>query len=155
MKKTVSIFILLLLPVVAFSQVTYEEIMSINSSDTFKRVAIENGYSKEEGMGKDDQIIYSLNSETNADKESLAEAYCVYSTSTDNYLFIFGKAEVKFFDTYEDIISDIKEKCTYNKIMSHLGTDYVAYDCPDSKYKGKIGFARIEGDGYVIHLVDN
>tara|TARA_B100001093_G_C26613792_1_gene921403 strand:- start:72 stop:491 length:420 start_codon:yes stop_codon:yes gene_type:complete len=139
---------------VAFSQVTYEEIMSINSIDTFKRVAIENGYSREEGMGEDN-LYCSLNSETNANQEKVADGYCVYSMSTENYLFIFGQAELKFFDTYENIVSDIKEKCTYYKIMSHLGNDYVAYDCPDSKYKGKIGFARIEGDGYVIHLVEN
>ena len=36
--------ILLFIPLIGLSQISYKDIMSINSEDTFKRVVIENGY---------------------------------------------------------------------------------------------------------------
>ena len=42
MKKLV--FILLFIPLISFGQVTYEDMLSINSLDQFKRVMIENDY---------------------------------------------------------------------------------------------------------------
>ncbi len=56
MKK---LFLLLLfIPLVSFGQ-TYKELMSINSADIFKKVAIENGY--EFDSTEDDWISYGYN----------------------------------------------------------------------------------------------
>ena len=149
---------LLLLPVVAFSQVTYEEIMSINSIDTFKRVAIENGYSRQDEMEEYDTdeinvIFYTLN-DRSSDEEKII-SLSMYDKDNGQFIFVFGQAELKIFDTYEIIVSDIKEKCDYYKIINFNNVDYVAYSCPDSKYKGKIGFTRDEGDGYIMHMVED
>lgn len=144
----------LFLPFIGFSQVTYEEIMSINSADAFEKVVIKNGYIKEDGVGKENQIVYSLNSYENSNQEVLAEAYCLYDLKSDLFVFIFERTEEEIFDTYLNILSDITEKCNYYKIINHLTGEYVAYNCPDSKYKGKIGVARIKSEGYIIHLTD-
>ena len=51
--KMKKIFLLLfIVPVISFSQITYNDVMSINSEKMFKKVMIENGYewnSKDEG----------------------------------------------------------------------------------------------------------
>jgi len=50
---------LLFIPILSYSQITYKDVMSINSEDTFKKVVIENGYefdSEDEGL-----IFYGLN----------------------------------------------------------------------------------------------
>lgn len=145
-------FILLLIPFLGFSQVTYEEIISINSADAFEKIVVKNGYTKEDGVGKENQIVYSLNSYENSNQEVLAEAYCLYDVSSNLFVFIFERVGEEIFDTYLNILSDITEKCNYYKIINHLTGEYVAYDCPDSKYRGKIGVARIKSEGYIIHL---
>ena len=158
MRKIVLVFILLLLPVVAFSQVTYEEIMSINSIDTFKRVVIENGYSRQIEMEEDypdgiNLIFYTLNYRSSDEEKMISLSF--YDIDNGQFVFVFGQAELKIFDTYEIIVSDIKEKCDYYKIINFNNVDYVAYSCPDSKYKGKIGFTRDDGDGYIMHMIED
>ena len=130
--------------------------MSINSIDTFKRVAIENGYSRQDEMeGVDvtdyNLILYTLESANSEDYL----AGCLYFKDTGEFIFIFAKQEYNFLDNYENIVSDIKENCDYYKIINVNGNDYVAYDCADSEYKGKIGFTRIETNGYIMHLVED
>ena len=39
-----NLLILLFIPLFGVSQVSYKDVMSINSEDTFKKVVIENGY---------------------------------------------------------------------------------------------------------------
>ncbi len=147
-------FSLLFLPFIGFTQVTYEEIMSINSADAFEEVVVKNGYTKEDAVGKENHMVYSLNSYENSNQEVLAEAYCLYDLKSDLFVFIFERTEEEIYDTYLNILSDITEKCNYYKIINHLTGEYVAYDCPDSKYKGKIGVARIKSEGYIIHLTE-
>ena len=147
-------FSFLFLPFIGFTQVTYEEIMSINSADAFEEVVVKNGYIKEDAVGKENHIVYSLNSYENSNQEILAEAYCLYDLKNDLFVFIFERTEGEICDTYFNILSDITEKCNYYKIINHLTGEYVAYDCPDSKYKGKIGVARIKSEGYIIHLAE-
>ena len=54
MKK---LFLLLfIVPVIGFSQITYKDVMSINSEKMFKKVMIENGY--EWNSNDDDGLIY-------------------------------------------------------------------------------------------------
>ena len=53
MKKLI---LLLFIPLVSFSQ-TYEDIMSIKSLDTFKKVSIENNY-EFDNVDEDDWVTY-------------------------------------------------------------------------------------------------
>ena len=38
------LLLLLIIPTLSYSQISFEDVMSINSEKTFKRVMIENGY---------------------------------------------------------------------------------------------------------------
>ena len=60
MRKILSL--LLFIPIVSYSQITFSDLMSINcNEDAFKRVVIENGYELNEGNSKNGQIVYGLN----------------------------------------------------------------------------------------------
>ena len=48
MKK---LLLLLLIPIISYSQISYKDVMSINSEKMFKKVMIENGYE----FGKSDE----------------------------------------------------------------------------------------------------
>jgi len=54
------LLILLFIPTLSYSQITFEEIMYINSEKTFKRVMIENGFEYED-IDDDEFIFYGLN----------------------------------------------------------------------------------------------
>ena len=49
------LLLLLFIPIISYSQISYKDVMSINSEKMFKKVMIENGY---ERMGLGDQDSY-------------------------------------------------------------------------------------------------
>ena len=55
MKK---LLLLLLIPIISYSQISYNDIMSINSDKMFKKVIIENGY--EFGFTYKDELVYGF-----------------------------------------------------------------------------------------------
>ena len=84
MKKLLTL--LLFIPLVSFSQ-TFEEIITINSEDTFKRVAIENNY--EFYQEKDGVIFYGWG--LDGDK---AQMWATYTKDTKLVVFQFKKDEL-------------------------------------------------------------
>ena len=160
MKK---LLILLLLPLFSFSQ-TYKEVMSIKSLDTFKKVSIENNYeqsdSEQEGL-----VTYGYDISKDDDGNKSSSKWAYYIPKNDMFFFAFsrGNAMSEFFGTevdnsenpYDLILKDVKDKCSYHKIVNHEGTDFVTYSCPESSYKGKLGFAIKSVDyqtGIIMHF---
>ena len=124
MKK---IILLLFIPFISFSQ-TYKDLMSIKSLDTFKKVAIENNYRYESKDSLRDLIEYVYE-----DKKML-----YYHLKDDGFnLIVRPKYEKK---VYDEIYDNVKNKCSFYKIINYRGDDYACYSCPESSYKGKIGF---------------
>ena len=133
MKKT--LFLLLFIPTLSYSQITYKDIISIHSENTFKRAVIENGY---ELVIKDNkQLIYDNINHTSV---------CGLSLRDNLFLFRFFNDGIK---NYNSIVDDIKNNCTFLGIGEFEGNDYVCYSCSESKYKGDIGFTIFEGVGII------
>jgi len=139
------LLLLLLIPTLSYSQ-TYEDIMGINSEKTFKRVVIENGFEKSIEKSNDTEVFYIsyIYSNLNGQKFSYDRGY--YNDS--------GKFSFEFNDTktYFNLINKIKKNCTFFNIVELGEVDYVCYSCPQSKYKGKIGFRSSNRKGYVVHF---
>ena len=134
MKK---LLLLLLIPTLSYSQITFKNIMSINSENTFKRVMIENGY---ELLSKDNKnLIYDLPS------LSLGG----FDLKTSVFVFTFFRDGRKFYDS---IVDDIKESCTFLGLREYDDFDFVCYSCSESKYKGDIGFMVSEKIGQIKHF---
>ena len=158
MKKI--ILLLLFIPLVSFGQ-TYKEVMSIKSSEIFKKVAIENGY--EFDSTEDDWISYGYNIVRDSIEGNKSSKWLAYNQKDDRFSLKFSRTDAlsTFFgsepDTsanpYDLIVKDIKEKCKYYKIQNYNGIDYVTYSCSESSYKGKIGFVIEEGRGIIRHFI--
>ena len=54
---------------------------------------------------------------------------------------------------YNIIIEKIKKNCKYYDVLNENGDDYVCYSCPQSTYKGKIGFTKSDGSGMIKHII--
>ena len=132
--------ILLLLPLFSFSQ-TFDELMTINSADTFMRVAIENDYeldSKREG-----NIYYWV---TDGSKSQMG---AIYFKEENKVLFRFHKEEVLGHKTqFKEITKNIKSKCQYDRIDGEAAF----YKCPESSFK-EIGFYTADESGIVILIL--
>jgi len=161
MKKI--LFLLVFIPLVSFGQ-TYDEIMSINSLDTYKKVVIENGYELTDIESDEDGWVnygYMIKRDSiNGDKSSI---WTSYNAKDHRWSFWFSRTTLlgqwlntnETADTpYDLIVEEIKEKCKYYKILNYKEVDYVAYSCAESSYKGKIGFMVTEGQGVIRHFPD-
>jgi hypothetical protein len=158
MKK---LFLLLFIPILSYSQISYKDVMSINSEDTFKKVVIENGYEFND-IDEEGWITYGFNIERDSIEGNKSSKWGVYNKNDGKFTFQFnrrtllgnllGSEDDNSKNPYDLIVKDIKEKCKYYKIINYKGTDYVTYSCSESSYKGEIGFVVSEGSGIIRHF---
>lgn len=156
-----SFLILLFIPFIGFSQISFSDIMRLNSLDKFKRLVIENGFEYE--SNDDDWLIYGFNIVKDSLEGNKSSKWAYYNTKDNRFALsfsrttalgsLFGVDEKMASNPYDRIVADIKKKCKYYKIINYKGTDYVAYSCSGSSYKGKIGFVVSEGSGIIRHFV--
>ena len=157
MKKLI---LLIFIPLVSFGQ-TYEDIMSVKSVDMFKKVVIENNYE----LGKSDEantVMYGYNIIKDSINGDKATKWAIYGEDDDMFFFTFSRDDAmsKFFgmesdnseNPYDLILNDVKEKCTYYEVVTMEDIEYLTYSCPESTYKGKLGFAVMDGWGFVMHI---
>ena len=163
MKK---LLLLLLIPIISYSQISYNDIMSINSDKMFKKVMIENGY--EFGRTNKDVLVYGFEIDRDSIGGMKSSKWGKYNVKDDGFVFSFSRTSVLggFFGTednsenpYDLIVKEIKKNCKYFDILTYTNEDdeefdYVCYSCSESKYKGKIGFMIGEGWGYIKHFVN-
>ena len=137
MKK---LLILLLLPLFSFSQ-TFDELMTFNSEDTYKRVVIENDYQLyEEEDGEIGEIVYAWGIE--GDK---AQIWTYYYKGKYVAFQYYKDSYNRHKPQFRNITKNIKSKCKYDRIDG----DEVIYKCPESSFK-EIGFYTKDGSGLVI-----
>ena len=137
-------FALLFVPIMSFGQeITFDELMSINSIDTFKRVVIENSF---EYSSEDNYIRYGYKLDTNKKGEDVASKWASFDKEFGNFLFQFIKDGLFTDLEFNRIVSDIKSKCEYFEING----EYVTYNCDDSTFEGQIGFKTSDGSGFVV-----
>ena len=160
------LIILLLLPIMSYSQISYKDIMSISDSKQFKKVMIENYYEKNDE--DDGWLTYGYNIQKDSVDGNRSSKWGSYNINDNRFSFQFGRSsllnsilsldsDVEVKNNYDVIVEDIKKKCVYYDIISYEGSDgvtndYVCYSCSESKYKGKIGFMISEGNGYIRHF---
>ena len=163
MKQLILLLILLLTNPI-YSQISYNDLMSISSEKMFKKVMIENGY--EFNGIEDGSLSYGWEIQKdsiNGNKSSKWGQYrdngefVVYFSRNSLYNSFLNLEEDYSDSEYDLIVKDIKKNCKYYDIMSRdvegVIYDYVCYSCSESKYKGKIGFMISEGWGYIGHFL--
>lgn len=138
------LFLLLFIPLISNGQ-SYNDIMSINSLDKFKRVVIENDYELDNvntgGVIKYKfvKVLFSKTMRTGS-----------YNQKNNLWEFSFVRSEYDYEnETYDLIVSNIKRDCDFYKILTIDGVDFSCYDCSESKYNGRIGFVINDGSGIV------
>ena len=125
--------------------------MSINSLNSFTKVCIENGY---EFVQNNEYTIYGFDlSYTEDIQNSSASIFAFYVPHTEAFEFRFFLENDEANKRYNSIVEGIKKGCKYYGIIDKAsGEQAVTYSCPQSLYKGKIGFMIKEGSGVLTHF---
>ena len=126
-------------------QMSYNDVMSINSLKTYNKVMNENGYDLL--FNEDETITYEtykfdgVYESTTYNK--LTEQFYISSMFDD-----FNKSSNKV------LINDIKNNCTLYDTLKNNGPnkrDYISYSCPQLTYKGKISYTITDSISYITH----
>tara|TARA_B110000093_G_scaffold181150_1_gene224585 strand:- start:253 stop:696 length:444 start_codon:yes stop_codon:yes gene_type:complete len=141
MKKVI---IILLFPLVGFSQISYKDIMSIDSEKMFKKVMIENSwrnsnsnYEEKKERENNGRLHYRWYSEVGSIN---IDGWYYFEKGSFDFLFLYPQIK-----TFNSIWDEVKKRCVFFDVID----DYVCYDCIQSKYKGVIGFKKIQEFGVI------
>lgn len=153
-KKIIFLFV----PIVCYSQITYKDVMSISDVKLFKKVMIENSYEK--NVVDDGWLVYGYDIIKDSLDGDRSSKWGLYNLDDDRFMLQFHKES--FFglsdeSDYDNIVKEIKKNCTYYDVIEYTNSsgdvnDFVCYSCPQSKYKGKIGFMVYDGNGVIRHF---
>lgn len=161
------LLLILLIPIISYSQISYKDVMSINSEKMFKKVMIENGY--EFGLSDEVNLVYGFDIVRDSIDGMKSSKWGRYEVKDDGFGLSFSRntqlntflnlKEDRSENEYDLIVKEIKKNCKYFDIKTYTTEDdeeldYVCYSCSESKYKGKIGFMISEGWGYIKHFVN-
>ena len=132
---------------------TYDDIMSIDGLNTFKKLMIENNFQHSEEGSTDDKIMYVDIQDTKGAMHT-TKGYPIFGFYFNKTMTLLDE-KIEMNDTpYDRIFDEVKEKCTFVKISEGYELEYACYECEDAKFEGMIGFAIFEGVGMVNQIYD-
>ena len=152
------VFILLFIPLISFSQVTYKDVMSISTKNTFLKVMLDNKYSQMESDSA--ELVFGLIPSENDTSSSFAYYY-----SDNRFMFQFVRTGTMYTGTpqekvvvmdnpYYAIYNKISEKCKLVSIREVDKKNYACYDCKKAKFDGLIGLTTSGQSGFITAFAE-
>ena len=152
------VFILLFIPLISFSQVTYKDVMSISTKNTFLKVMLDNKYSQMESDSA--ELVFGLIPSENDTSSSFAYYY-----SDNRFMFQFVRTGTMYTGTpqekvvvmdnpYDTIYNKISEKCKLVSIREVDKKNYACYDCKKAKFDGLIGLTTSGQSGFITDFAE-
>ena len=144
-----------MLPKIIFAQITYNDIVSINTLQSFQRVVIENNF--ELSASSNDTITVYGHNLTKDSTGERANQWAYYKPESTGFIFVFVLNDLsrliqsgELSSPYYKVTEEIRSSCSFYKIIDN----YSCYSCPQSKYRGKIGFKLMDGNGMIRHFTN-
>ena len=151
------LILLFIFPHIIFAQdqLSFSDILKIKNQDTFLKTVIEKGYS--EGNSTADKLYYGLGLSKDKSEATDWAEFTIFNSefyfeqSNLEYVRKYAKGKKCY---YDQVVSEIKNTCEYNKVMKHSSSkngsvNFTTYKCPGAKYKGYLGFAQVDGNGVI------
>ena len=152
MKKL--ILLLLFIPLVSFGQITYKDLMKLDSQDAFEKLMFDKRFSAIKEVSEGTRT-YALD----PDYEDKSKAFAMYFTEgTEFFYFQFVKpdelSESFGYATniYEEILNKVERKCKFVKMYKVAKDNYACYDCKQAEFIGLLGFTVADGMQHISQL---
>tara|TARA_Y100000768_G_C23689254_1_gene546053 strand:- start:55 stop:528 length:474 start_codon:yes stop_codon:yes gene_type:complete len=154
MKKL--ILLLLFIPLVSSGQLSYKDVMKIDSKDTFIKLMIENGYESTDRVSVEGQLFFGYRPEKDDNGEYISTAFANYVFSEGLGLFSlqFSRPELRYgYDPYDEILQKVKKKCKFVNIRTIDTNKYACYECKKAEFNGYIAFANSGKTGLIAQFL--
>jgi hypothetical protein len=152
--------VFLLFPLIAFSQVSYKDIMSISSKDAFIKLMVDNKYSAiDSGVS---ELSFAFNPVKGDEGQDQSVSFAYFYPVTNTYEFEFGRtgtntnmytgavvSEGIVANTYDPMLRKVKRKCDYVEIKTIGKRNYAIYNCDKAEFDGLIGLTTSGQSGIV------
>ena len=131
--------------------ISYKDIMSINSEETYNKVMIENGYTFLENT--DSIIVWGIT--LKKDSTYYYDEWVLYEKDNGEFKIKFNWDKNNSRNPYNIVIDKIKNNCTFYDTLKNDDWvyDYVSYSCSESTYKGKICYVTTDSISYIGHMI--
>lgn len=153
MKKLI---LLLIIPIMSFSQITYKDIMKIDSEDAFIKLMFDKRFSAIEEVRENTQT-YAYDP-TDDDRSTAFGMYYKTKGAGDFFMFQFVKPDELYesfgyaTDYYEEILKKVERKCKFVKMYKVGKDNYACYECKQAKYMGLLGFTVANGMQHISQI---
>ena len=162
MKKL--ILLLLFIPILSFGQISYKDIMKLDSKDAFQKLMIDKKMSIIEK--NDDYFQYAL-TPRDKDGETVSTLFGTYYDYTDLFTFSFVRTGYEYnpytgdkiqenivvSNSFDPIQKKVERKCRFIKIVNIGEIDFACYLCNDAKFRGYLGLGFKGNQGIVQQLL--
>ena len=117
----------------------FKDLKYINSAKLFKKFCFEKEFTKVESQqGYNLTYAQGYNSD-NEEANAWAYYYPINNTfSIKLYRYNSGSSQKSFYN----VLNQVKIDCEFYDFKDYGGDEYICYSCPNSSFKGKIGFLR-------------
>tara|TARA_B110000879_G_C10830879_1_gene377840 strand:+ start:132 stop:617 length:486 start_codon:yes stop_codon:yes gene_type:complete len=149
------ILVLLFIPLFAFAQavssITYKDVMSIDSKDTFLKIMVENKYS----TTNTSEYSFALNPDEYGSSTSFAQYflnnrfYFEFVRTGTMYTGTPQEKEIIMENPYDTIFEIIKRKCKYVAVKKVDNLNYACYECKKAKFDGLIALTTSGKKGII------
>ena len=149
----------LLIPLFAFSQITYKDIMNLDDKNSFIKLMFDKQFTSIENEDSvSDQ--YALN----PDSEGNANQFSWYFNDTDFFFFQFIRTglvpnyvtgrprEIVIENDYDNILKKVKRKCKFIKMYKVEKQNYACYECKEANFDDYLGFVVVGNAGIITQL---
>ena len=162
MKKLLVLF--LLIPLLSLAQVSFNDLMELNSQQTFEKFMFDEQFSATDQTDDYNSIYYALNPKTE-DGVVVSTHFAHYTPVLETFWFSFIR-EGKRFNTYTGVVSyegvisndydtilkKAKRKCKFVKMYKLENDNWAIYDCKKAEFKGYLGFTVVGGQGAIANF---
>ena len=151
MKKLI---LLLFIPIMSFSQITYKDIMKIDSEDAFIKLMFDKRFQAIEEV-RDGTQTYALD----PDEENKSSTFGMYfKGSAEFFMFQFVKPDELYesfgyaTNYYQQILKKVQKKCKFVKMYKVSKDNFACYDCKQAEFEGLLGFVVANGMQQVAQI---
>lgn len=133
-----------------FSQacdIILNDLLSIDSRQSFERVCIENNFEKTEAAN--DGINYGFKISKDDKKKEIAIIWTSFSNEPTKWQFQ-DNAVFRWNSWYDEIFTEVKDKCSFLTVESYGESSASVYKCDNTKNNRTLAFLIDDGVGYIF-----
>tara|TARA_B110000908_G_C9898998_1_gene290176 strand:+ start:54 stop:521 length:468 start_codon:yes stop_codon:yes gene_type:complete len=117
----------------------FKDLKNINSAKLFKKFCFEKEFSKVEKLDNY-KLIYAQGYNSVNEEANVWAHY--YLTSNTFAVRLFKYTNGSSQKSFDDVLYQVKKDCKFYDFKDYGDDEYICYSCPNSSFKGKIGFLR-------------